>query len=87
MADSDSKVDNGVNVQALLDAREALTAAPEAAIFKWRASCEWVTGTHSHSTVKSFFGLGEEQQHTTTFTFEADHPAVLASQDKGAAPL
>jgi hypothetical protein len=32
-------VNNGVNVQALLDAREALKGAPEAARFTWRASC------------------------------------------------
>ena len=87
MTDSGTQVDNGVNVQALLDAREALTAAPEAAQFKWRASCEWVNGTHSRSTVEGFFGLGEEQMHKTTFSFDADHPEVFASEDKGAAPV
>ena len=29
-------IDNGVNVEALLGAREALTEAPEAAAFVWR---------------------------------------------------
>ena len=51
------KADNGVNVEALLGARAALTEAPEAARFKWRATCNWVNGTHSHSTVEGFFGL------------------------------
>lgn len=55
-------VNNGVNVEALLGAREALTEAPEAAQFKWRATCEWQKGTHSRSTVEGFFGLGEEQK-------------------------
>ena len=32
--------DNGVNVQALLDARDALKAAPEAAQFTSRASAK-----------------------------------------------
>ena len=45
-------VKNGVNVAALLDAREALTDAPEAAQFQWRASCEWKNGTHTNSTVE-----------------------------------
>ena len=84
MADS---VDNGVNVAALLDAREALTAAPEAAQFMWRASCEWKNGTYSHSTVEGFFGLGEEQARTTVFNFDADHPEVFASEDRGATPV
>ena len=87
MATTEKSVDNGVNVQALLDAREALSAAPEAAKFTWRATCKWVNGTHSRSTIKGFFGLGEEQNHKTEFTFEADHPEVFASEDHAATPV
>ena len=76
-----------LNVEALLAAREALTAAPEAAKFKWRASCKWQNGTHSQSTVQGFHGLGEEQKHKTEFSFEADHPEVFASEDLGATPI
>lgn len=79
--------DNGVNVGALLDARDALTTAPEAARFKWRATCNWIRGTHSRSTVNGFFGLGEEQKHRMEFTFDADHPEVFASEDNGATPV
>jgi uncharacterized OsmC-like protein len=79
--------DNGVNVQALLGAREALTNAPEAAKFKWRATVKWVNGTHSRSTIEGFYGLGEEQKHRSTFTFDADHPEVFASADNGATPV
>jgi uncharacterized OsmC-like protein len=81
------QADNGVNVAALLAAREALTNAPEAANFKWRATCSWKNGTHSHSTVEGFYGLGGEQKHKTTFTFDADHPEVFASHDIGATPV
>jgi uncharacterized OsmC-like protein len=79
--------DNGVNVEALLGAREALSQAPEAAKFQWRATCEWVNGTHSRSTVEGFFGLGEEQHHKKAFTFDADHPEIFASEDNGATPV
>ena len=78
---------NGVNVEALIGAREALTKAPDAAQFKWRAACEWRNGTHSHSTVESFYGLGQEQGRKTTFKFDADHPEVFASEDRGATPV
>lgn len=81
------KADNGVNVDALLGAREALTEAPAGALFKWRATCDWVNGTHSRSRVDGFFGLGAEQQHKTAFTFDADHPEVFASEDHGATPV
>lgn len=86
-ATTEKPVNNGVNVEALLGAREALTEAPEAAKFKWRASVKWINGTHSKSTIEGFFGLGEEQKHKSTFTFDADHPEVFASEDKGATPV
>jgi len=87
MTMTDTPVDNGVNSAALLAARDALSAAPEAAEFTWRATCEWVRGTHSKSTVSGFAGLGQEQQHKQTFTFEADHPECFASEDRGATPV
>jgi uncharacterized OsmC-like protein len=75
-----------VNVEALLGARAALTETPEAAQFQWRATCEWQNGTHSHSKVEGFFGLGEEQRHRTQYAFDADHPEIFASQDNGVTP-
>jgi uncharacterized OsmC-like protein len=87
MTTTNKPVDNGVNVGALLGAREALSKAPEAAKFQWRATCKWVNGTHSKSTVEGFYGLGGEQKHKTQFTFEADHPEIFASEDKGATPV
>ena len=80
-------VDNGVNVQALLGARDALSDAPQAAQFTWRASCTWRNGTHSRSTVAGFAGLGAEQQHRTTYEFDVDHPECFASEDNGATPV
>ena len=84
---TDQQVDNGVNVEALLGAREALTETPEGAKFTWRAKCDWVHGTSSKTSVEGYFGLGEEQQHKTEFIFDADHPEVFASEDRGATPV
>jgi len=80
-------IDNGVNVQALLDAREVLAGAPEAAQFTWRASSRWENGVHSTTTIKNFFGLGEEQSHKTEAVFDADHPEVFAASDNGVTPI
>jgi organic hydroperoxide reductase OsmC/OhrA len=80
-------IDNGVNVTALLGAREALEKTREAAKFKWRASCQWLNGTHSRSTISSFFGLGAEQSRNKTFAVEADHPQVFAAQDHAPTPV
>jgi len=79
-------LDNGVNIEALRGARQALTDAPEAAQFQWRATCEWVNGTHSRSAIADFSGLGGEQSHRQTFTIEADHPEIFASEDHGPTP-
>ena len=87
MTITDNPVENGVNVQALLGAREALSATPEAADFTWRASCSWQNGTHSRSTVAGFTGLGAEQQHRVTYEFDVDHPECFASEDNGATPV
>jgi uncharacterized OsmC-like protein len=87
MSNTETMVDNGVDVAALLGAREALSAAPEAARFNWRATCTWMNGTHSRSTVDGFFGLGQDQRHKTEFTFDADHPEIFAAQDNGATPV
>jgi uncharacterized OsmC-like protein len=79
--------DNGVNVQALLDAREALKAAPEAAQFTWRATSTWDRGVHSTTTIKNFYGLGAEQSHKSETVFAADHPEVFAAEDNGITPI
>jgi uncharacterized OsmC-like protein len=82
-----TEVANGVNVQALLDARDVLKTAPEAAQFTWRASAKWQGGVHSTLQVQSFFGLGQEQTHKKESVFEADHPEVFAAQDNGITPI
>jgi len=82
-----STTDNGVNVQALLEAREVLAGAPDAAQFTWRASSKWEHGVHSTTSIQNFFGLGAEQSHKSETVFDADHPEVFAAQDNGVTPI
>ncbi|MBT3371998.1 MAG: OsmC family protein [Rhodospirillaceae bacterium] len=84
---ANTTVNNGVNVEALIGAREALDAAPEAGQFKWRATSEWVNGTHTRSTITDFYGLGAEQHRNKTFTVETDHPEAFAAEDNAATPV
>lgn len=87
MTSTATPVDNGVNTEFLLKAREMLTAQPEGAGFKWRVTNTWVKGTHSRTSVDGFFGLGEEQNHRSEFTVEGDHPELFAAEDQGATPV
>lgn len=86
MTTTATPVDNGVNIEALRGARQHLTDAPELAQFAWRATCEWVSGTHSRSTVTGFSGLGQDHAHRQPYTLDADHPEVFASEDNGVTP-
>jgi len=87
MTITETPVDNGVNVEALLGAREAMTGTPAAAAFTWRAGSEWVNGAHNRTTIEKFFGVGGEQSHTQAFVVDTDHPPVFAAEDNGITPV
>ena len=78
---------NGVDTATLFATLDAVRGAPAAAQFQFRAHNEWVTGTHSRSTISDFFGVGEERAHQREFVFDADHPAVLVGTDQGPTPV
>jgi uncharacterized OsmC-like protein len=87
MTITDTPVDNGINLQALLDARVALGDDPDLARFVWKASSRWDNGTHSYATVEKFHGLGGEQTHRTEFGYDVDHPDCFAAEDHGPTPV
>ena len=51
---------NGVDVPTLFATLDAVKGAPEIAQFQFRASNEWVSGTHSRSVIQGFYGAGQE---------------------------
>ena len=83
----DESIRNGVDTAALFATLDAVKSAPEAATFQFRAHNEWISGTHNRGTIHGFFGVGEERTHERTFTFDADHPAVLVGRDNGPTPV
>jgi uncharacterized OsmC-like protein len=78
---------NGVDTATLFATLDAVKAAPEAAKFQFRAGNQWLSGTHSRGTIHGFYGVGEERTHEHSFTFDADHPAVLVGRDNGPTPV
>ena len=52
---------NGVNVEALLGAREQFKTDTSLTQFKWRARNDWINGTHSRTVIDDFSGVGGEQ--------------------------
>ena len=78
---------NGIAIEAIREARQAMTDMPEAARFTWRARNRWVDGTHSASTFDDFYGAGAEQVHRRVFTYDTDHPELFSAQDNGPTPV
>jgi uncharacterized OsmC-like protein len=79
---------NGVDTPAVVETIFGVVAnQPELAKFQFRASNQWVTGTHSRTTMKGFSGAGGEQAHRVEFTADGDHPAVLCGADQGPTPV
>jgi uncharacterized OsmC-like protein len=87
MTITDTPVNNGVNSDALIAARDQLRGAPEAAQFTWRVTSDWKGGTHSVQTIEEFDGLGATQHHKKAFTIENDHPEVFAAEDHAQTPV
>jgi uncharacterized OsmC-like protein len=83
----DESMRNGVDTTTLFATIDAVKAAPEAARFQFRAHNEWVSGTHNRGVIHDYFGVGAERTHERTFTFDADHPAVLVGRDNGPTPV
>jgi uncharacterized OsmC-like protein len=78
---------NGVDTATLFATLDAVKGTPAAAQFQFRAHNQWVTGTHSQSTISDYFGVGQERAHEQEFVFDADHPAVLVGKDNGPTPV
>jgi uncharacterized OsmC-like protein len=77
---------NGVDTPALFATLDAVKAQPEIAKFQFRASNTWVSGTHSRSTGRSFYGAMQEMQHNTDTVVEFDHPQILVGTDHAPTP-
>lgn len=84
---TDPATRNGVDTATLFATIDAVKQAPAAAMFQFRAHGEWMSGTHSRSTISDYFGVGEERAHERAFVFDADHPAVLVGKDNGPTPV
>ena len=84
---TDNPIRNGVDTAALFATIDAVKGDPELAKFQFRATNQWVSGTHNRSTIHGFYGAKQEIEHRASSTFDADHPAVLVGEDNGPTPV
>lgn len=78
----DQKNLNGVNVDQLVETINAIKEKPDLAKFKFRANNEWISGGHSRTKIKSFYGAGQEDSsRQKEFILEGDEPPVLLGEN------
>lgn len=87
MAQQQSKMLNGVNVDGLFQTIDAINKDSSIAKFNFRAKNEWVNGGENKTTVKDFYGAGKTHVRSKPFVFTKDEPEVLLGTDHGANPV
>jgi uncharacterized OsmC-like protein len=79
---------NGVNVEELFKTVDAVKKTAAIAKFRFRADNTWIEGGHNRTSIRNFFGAGEEDtSRKTPFIMDADEPKVLLGTDRGANPV
>lgn len=77
---------NGVDVPTLFTTLDAVKKAPEIAHFPFRAQNEWVSGTHSRSTVQGFLGARPRRSSSCTPSRPAS-PRAWRTMTSGGRPV
>ncbi|HEX4947318.1 MAG TPA: OsmC family protein [Blastocatellia bacterium] len=78
---------NGVNVDQLFSTINAIQETPSLAKFNFRIRNQWVNGGHNRTTVKGFYGVGQEDTaRQMAFVLNSDEPTVLLGTDTSASP-
>ena len=79
---------NGLNVQTAVDTIAALKADKSLAKFQFRARNTWINGGENRSTIRDFFGAGQEDSsRSSAFEFTNGEPPVLLGDNEGANPV
>ena len=81
-------VTNGINVTEYEETIQAVKEQAELAKFQFRARNQWDWGGYNRTTIKGFYGGGEEQgAEDRTFVVDADEPPVLLGEDRAPNPV
>jgi uncharacterized OsmC-like protein len=81
------RVRNGVDTGQMFGTLDAIKAQPELGRFQFRATNRWIGGAHNRSTIRNFYGAGQEDtSRAEAFEIDAGEPAVLLGIDTGPNP-
>jgi uncharacterized OsmC-like protein len=79
---------NGINVTEYEETIQAVKEQPELAKFQFRARNRWDWGGYNRTTIKGFYGAGEDHgAEGRNFVVDADEPPVLLGEDRAPNPV
>jgi uncharacterized OsmC-like protein len=78
---------NGVDTKVMFGTLDAIKAQPGLGRFQFRARNRWIAGAHNRTTIKEFYGAGQEDaSRSVEFVVDAGEPAILLGTDTGPNP-
>ena len=78
---------NGIDIDVLQTTLNNIKADPDLAKCKFHIHNQWLEGNHNRSTITSFYGAKQENEHQQTFKLYADEPPILAGHDQAPNPV
>jgi uncharacterized OsmC-like protein len=87
MSQAIAPIRNGIDTDQLYGTLDLVRAQPELGVFQFRATNEWLGGTHNRSTIQGFYAAGgEDSSRSAAFHVDAGEPAILLGVDDGPNP-
>jgi uncharacterized OsmC-like protein/ferredoxin len=74
-------------VDDLFSTIEQIKQDPDLAKFKFRATNNWIEGTHCRATISSFYGAGKEDDTREPVEYDMDEPPILLGNNNGRNPV
>lgn len=88
MSIQNEKMQNGLNLEQMMQTVDALKNDPSLARFQFRASNTWINGGENRSQIQGFYGAGvEDESRQVPFEFTNGEPPVLLGNNEGANPV
>jgi uncharacterized OsmC-like protein len=78
---------NGVDVDVLQTTVGNIKQDPELGKCRFHVRNKWIDANHNRTTISSFYGARQENEHQQTFELDADEPPVLAGRDQAPNPV
>ncbi len=78
---------NGFDLDVLQNTIGNIKQDPDLAKCRFHITNKWIDAGHNRTTVTSFYGAKQENEHQQTFAIDADEPPILAGSDQAPNPV